>query len=180
MGYRQLRCQIRHPAPRIEEVAARRLVEKSPDGNVWLSTDDRQLRLVLDGQDHHLSRREAARLRDELTEALTQATEFLRTTGQHRADGSYVVERRGADSAGHSKVFHGFAELGRLYERLPDEFGADEVGRTGLTGGRRHMLVHHLAEHPAFDCSLVSHQPLTVRKDDAQESGPTDEVAPAD
>lgn len=26
------------------------------------------------------------------------------------------------------------------------------------------MLVHHLAEHPTFDCSLVANQPLTARK----------------
>ena len=77
------------------------------------------------------------------------------------------MARRGADSAGHSKVFRSFTELERLYERLPAEFGAREVGRTGLTGGRRHMLVHHLTEHPAFDCSLVALQPLTARKDAA-------------
>ena len=67
-------------------------------------------------------------------------------------------------------MFASFEELERLYGRLPDEFGAGEVGRTGLTGGRRHMLVHHLAEHPAFDCSLVSRQPLTARKVGGAES----------
>ncbi len=61
-------------------------------------------------------------------------------------------------------MFDSFDELRRLYGRLPDEFTADEVGRTGLTGGRRHMVVWHLAEHPAFDCELSSRQPLTVRK----------------
>ena len=61
-------------------------------------------------------------------------------------------------------MFERFTALERLYRRLPDEFTAEEVGRSGLTGGRRHMLVRHFAEHPAFDCELVSRQPLTVRK----------------
>lgn len=90
--------------------------------------------------------------------------EFVRTTGEHRTDGSYVVSRRGANSAGHSKVFETFERLARLYERLPDEFTAADVEVEGVTGGRRHMLVHHVAEHPAFDCRLVKLQPLTVRK----------------
>ncbi|WP_115864375.1 DUF7528 family protein [Halorussus litoreus] len=113
---------------------------------------------------HRLTRAEADQLRRSLGEALTQRREFLRTAGTHREDGSYVVERRGADSAGHRKVFDSFAALGRLYERLPAEFRAADVERSGLTGGRRHMLVHHLAEHPAFDCELAKHQPLTARK----------------
>lgn len=86
------------------------------------------------------------------------------TTGEHREDGSYVVARRGADSAGHRKVFDSFDRVERLYRRLPAEFTAEEIGRTGLTGGRRHMLLRHVVEHPAFDCELVSRQPLTVRK----------------
>ncbi|WP_244509991.1 DUF7528 family protein [Halogranum gelatinilyticum] len=107
-------------------------------------------------------------MRDQLGEALSQRQEFFRTAGEHREDGSYVVSRRGATSAGHSKVFESFEELERLYGRLPDEFAAADVGRTGLTGGRRHLLVRHLAEHPAFDCELVSRQPLTARKQDTE------------
>lgn len=61
-------------------------------------------------------------------------------------------------------MFADFEALERLYGRLPVEFTADDVGRTGLTGGRRHMLVRHFTEHPAFDCELVSQQPLTARK----------------
>lgn len=120
--------------------------------------------LTLDGTERRLSREAARTLRDELAEALTRRREFLYTAGEHREDGSYVVERRGADSAGHSKVFERFTALERLYGRLPHEFAAEDVGRSGLTGGRRHILVRHLAEHPAFDCELVSRQPLTVRK----------------
>lgn len=104
-------------------------------------------------------------LRDDLAAALTRRREFLHTAGEHREDGSYVVERRGADSSGHRKVFRSLQELRRLYERLPRSFTADDVGRSGLTGGRRHMLVRHLAEHPEFDCDLVSRQPLTARKE---------------
>jgi hypothetical protein len=112
---------------------------------------------VLDGS-------EAAALRESLGDALTERREFLHTAGKHREDGSYVVERRGADSTGHRKVFDSYDRLERLFERLPAEFTAEDVGRTGLTGGRRHMLVRHLVEHPAFDCDLVSRQPLTARK----------------
>jgi hypothetical protein len=39
-----------------------------------------------------------------------------------------------------------------LYEELPERFAAEDIGRKGLTGGRRHLLVRHFAEHPAFDC----------------------------
>jgi len=74
------------------------------------------------------------------------------------------VARRGADSDGNAKVFESFAALEGLFERLPDEFAADDVGGEGITGSRRHMVVRHLAEHPAFDCELVSRSPLTVRK----------------
>lgn len=111
-----------------------------------------------------MTRERARQLRDRLTDALTERREFLRTVGEHREDGSYEVSRRHADSAGHSKVFERFAALERLYERLPERFTAEDVGRTGLTGGRRHMLLHHFAEHPAFDCELVCRQPLTVEK----------------
>jgi hypothetical protein len=116
------------------------------------------------GETHELSRAEADQLRAALGEALTERREFVRTVGTHREDGSYVVARRQADSSGHRKVFESFAALRRLYDRLPEEFTAEDVGRSGLTGGRRHVLVHHFAEHPAFDCERVSRQPLTAEK----------------
>ncbi|MFD1646218.1 DUF7528 family protein [Haloarchaeobius litoreus] len=122
------------------------------------------MRLAVDGESTVLTQESAAELRDQLAEALTRTHEFVHTTGTHREDGSYVVARRGADSAGHSKVFERVDALERLYDRLPDSFTAEDVGRTGLTGGRRHMLVWHFAEHPGFDCELVSRQPLTVEK----------------
>jgi hypothetical protein len=64
-------------------------------------------------------------------------------------------------------VFDAFERVERLYERLPEEFTAEQLGQKGLTGGRRHMLLRHFVEHPAFDCDLVSRQPLTVQKRDA-------------
>lgn len=156
------RCPIRHP-PRIAEVVTRRLVEKS------VGADRRGGGVVLqlpDGE-RRLSRREAAALRDELTAALAGRHEYLHTVGEHRPDGSYVVSRRGADSAGHSKRFRRFAEVEALYARLPETFTADDVGdaaESRLSGGRRHLVLRHLAEHPAFDCGLVTQQPLTGRK----------------
>lgn len=120
--------------------------------------------MTVAGEVHELTRAEADQLRGALGEALTERREFVRTVGTHREDGSYVVARRRADSSGHRKVFEGFAALRRLYDRLPEEFTAENVGRTGLTGGRRHMLVHHFAEHPAFACELSRRQPLTAEK----------------
>lgn len=76
------------------------------------------------------------------------------------------MSRRGADSAGNAKVFESFDALRRLYDRLPDEFDADDVGRSGITGSRRHMLVRHFAEHPGFDCRIASRNPLTACKAD--------------
>ena len=107
---------------------------------------------------------------DEVGEALVSREEFLRTAGEHRPDGSYVVSRRGADSAGNEKVFDSFRRLERLYERLPGTFDADDVGRTGITGSRRHMVVRHLAEHSGFECGTVSRNPLRVSKADDGEA----------
>ena len=61
-------------------------------------------------------------------------------------------------------MFDSFAALEYRYDRLPREFTAQDVAEDGLTGSRRHVLVHHLVEHPAFDCELASRQPLTGRK----------------
>jgi hypothetical protein len=114
-------------------------------------------------------------LRDDLTAALTGCREFVRTAGEHRPDGSYVVSRRGADSAGNAKQFRDFRTITALYERLPEQFDASAVGVAAgddaVSGSRRHLLVRHFAEHPAFDCELVAEQPLTAEKtpsDDGQ------------
>ncbi len=92
------------------------------------------------------------------------------------------MARRHADSAGHEKVFDGFAAVERLYERLPGRFGAEEVERTGLTGGRRHLVVRHFLEHPAFDCRLAGRQPLRVEKcgTEPPADGSEEEVTTAD
>ncbi|AKH97878.1 hypothetical protein HLASF_1394 [Halanaeroarchaeum sulfurireducens] len=84
--------------------------------------------------------------------------------GEHRLDGSYVVERRGADSSGNAKVFDSFEALERLGERLPAEATAEDLSRVGLTGGRRHMVLWHLVEHPGLPYDLASRQPLTARR----------------
>ena len=120
--------------------------------------------MTIDGQRHELSRDTATELSGAITDALVSREEFFRTAGEHREDGTYVVSRRGADSAGNRKVFTSFEELRRLYRRLPEEFSADDVGRTGITGSRRHMLVRHFAEHPAFDCRTISRNPLQAVK----------------
>ncbi|MFB6134395.1 MAG: hypothetical protein ABEJ55_05350 [Halanaeroarchaeum sp.] len=84
--------------------------------------------------------------------------------GEHRKDGAYVVERRGADSAGNAKVFDSFETLERLSDRVPDTVTAADMNRVGLTGGRRHMVLWHLVEHPAFGFELSNRQPLTVTR----------------
>jgi hypothetical protein len=151
----------------VTAVSADTRSDHSSDGDefaVETPSDSETVAVTLDGETHHLSRRAATALRDELADALTGRREFLRTTGEHRPDGSYVVARRRAESAGHSKVFESFAALESLFAELPTEFTAEAVGRSGVTGGRRHILLRHFVEHPAFDCELVSRQPLTVRK----------------
>lgn len=107
--------------------------------------------------------------------------------GEHRADGSYVVSRRGAESAGHSKQFDCFGALDALYDRLPEAFDAEAVGRAAdspLSGGRRHLVLRHLTEHPSFDCELDARQPLRARKGSSAEERPTNadvlEVVPTD
>ncbi|PSQ17023.1 hypothetical protein BRD00_09155 [Halobacteriales archaeon QS_8_69_26] len=112
-----------------------------------------------------MSRAEAARLRAAVGEAASERREFVHTAGEHRPDGTYAVKRRGADSAGNAKVFDSFRAVERLFDRLPDEFDAEAVGREGITGSRRHMVVRHFAEHPAFDCRVASRSPLRVHKE---------------
>ena len=51
-----------------------------------------------------------------------------------------------------------------MFHRLPEQFTAEDIGRTGITGSRRHMMVRHFAEHPSFACSIDSRNPLTVGK----------------
>lgn len=125
--------------------------------------------ITLDGESHRLAPAEARRLQSELVTALAGRTTYVHTAGHQRPDGSYVVERRRADSDGHRKVFPRFEALRALYRDLPREFDAEAVGREGLTGPRRHLLVRHVAEHPAFDCELTSRQPLTVTKHDTSD-----------
>lgn len=113
-----------------------------------------------------VDRETAERLRTAIGETLAGRRAFRRTTGEHRPDGSYVVSRRGVDSPGNRAVFDSFDEFRRLYERLPGQFDAAAVGTVAgnVTGSRRHMVLRHLVEHPAFDCELTSRRPLVARK----------------
>lgn len=100
----------------------------------------------------------------QLADALDRERPFVRTVGNHRSDGAYVVERRGAESTGHRKVFDSFQTLRERYESLPDTFTAADIGGAGLTGSRRHAVLWHLVEHPGFACELAAKQPLTASK----------------
>ena len=106
----------------------------------------------------------ATELRQQLGDALTGTREYVYTSGERRADGSYVVARRGADSAGHRKVFDDFESLTALYESRSRKFTAEDLSGDGLTDSRQHIVLRHFVEHPRFDCELASRQPLTVRK----------------
>ena len=171
-------CRPTTPIRRIPEVATRRLIEKfsgqthsgrppgeNDDGHtITVEVDGHTITVEVDGRSVRLDRAAARALRDQLSEAVTGRRVFRDTVGVERPDGSYVVARRRADSAGHRTVFDRFAALRRLYESLPERFGADDVSTAGVSGGRRHLVVRHVVEHPAFDCELVTRQPLTARK----------------
>ena len=78
-----------------------------------------------------------------------------------------------ADDVDAAAAFHEDSLDGTVIERghADEGEGATAVEHAGLTGGRRHLLARHLAEHPAFDCELVARQPLTARKsNDAPEA----------
>lgn len=120
--------------------------------------------MCLDDREHRLSRSAARRLADALGDAASGRREFAHTAGERRPDGTYVVTRRRATSAGNAKTFDSFERLCRLYDDLPASFDAEAVGGVGVTGSRRHMVVRHLAEHPAFDCHLTGQNPLTAEK----------------
>ncbi|GGL58170.1 DUF7528 family protein [Halocalculus aciditolerans] len=136
-----------------------------------VDSDGGSIVLSVDGEHVELSRSAAQELTDAVGDALVEREEFFRTACEHREDGSYVVERRAADSTGNSTVFDSFDDARRLFERLPRAFGADDVQAAGITGSRRHMLVRHFAEHPAFPCSLASRNPLRAEKQGGPREG---------
>lgn len=129
-----------------------------------VESDGETVRLRVDGETHRLSREQALALRTAVGDALERRVELFRTVGRYRRDGSYAVARRGADTPGNEQVFDAFGALRALFASLPEAFGAEEVGSAGVTGSRRHLIVRHLAEHPAFDCRLVSERPLRAEK----------------
>jgi len=147
------------------------LIEKFSGDEVSVRSDGDRVVVSLSERTHTVDRDVAATLRAELGEALTERCEYVHTVGTHRADGSYVVSRRKGDSSGHRKVFERFADLREWYASLPATFTAADVDIPGVTGGRRHLLVRHVVEHPAFDCVLTARQPLTAEKRDSEEEG---------
>ena len=164
------RCRLntRPHSWRIGEVAVTRLVEKfagnTEPGDPQATRRGDTVSLELDGRQLVLDLDAAEKLRAALDDALAATAEFMHTTGEHRRDGKYVVERRGADSTGNRKVFESFGELERLADRLPKDVTADDLSRVGLTAGRRHMVLWHLVEHPEFPYELESRQPLTASR----------------
>ena len=122
------------------------------------------MRLTVDGETYRLPREAALALRESVGDALERRLELFRTVGQYRRDGSYAVARRAADTPGNEQVFDSFGALAELFDSLPGEFGAEDVGDAGVAGSRRHLIVRHLAEHPRFDCRLTSERPLRAEK----------------
>jgi hypothetical protein len=139
-----------------------------------VTAESETIRVRIGDRSCTLSRADAVDLQAAIGEAVTDRREFFRTAGEYREDGSYVVSRRSADSAGNAKVFESFEALGRLFDRLPDSFDAEDVGRAGITGSRRHMVIRHVAEHPAFDCEIESRNPLCGRKTGSSATTDTD------
>ncbi len=129
-----------------------------------VESDDETIVVSFGDQSCELSRDAAADLQEAIGSALTEKREFFRTAGEYRRDGSYVVSRRGADSTGNAKVFASFDELRRLYDRLPERFTAEDIGRTGITGSRRHMILRHFGEHPGVRLPHRQSQPADGRK----------------
>ncbi|MFB6103821.1 MAG: hypothetical protein ABEJ57_01880 [Halobacteriaceae archaeon] len=74
------------------------------------------------------------------------------------------MSRRSADSTGNSAVFEEFEVLRDRFGQCPPVFDVADVELFGVTGSRRHMLVWHLIEHPAFPCTVESRNPLRARK----------------
>ncbi len=136
--------------------------------------------LSVGGETRQLTPAEATRLRTALGEAVADRWAFVNTVGERRPDGSYVVRRRGSETTGNSVVFDSFRALCRLAGRLPATVDAETVGREreGVTGSRRHLVVWHLAEHPALDYRVASRSPLRARSD-GDATGAHDTADPA-
>lgn len=118
--------------------------------------------VTIDGARHALAPEAARALAADLYETLSGRTAFVHTACETRPDGRFVVSRRRGTAAGNEVVFDSPGEVRALYGSLPDRFGAGDVTR--VSGSRRHLLVRFLAEHPDYDCELVSENPLCAEK----------------
>jgi hypothetical protein len=136
----------------------------APTRLVAFSTDrtDRAVEVTIDGETYSLSPVVARELADGIADALRESRSFVHTRFERRGDGSVVVARRRASSSGNEVVFESPDDLRTTFDALPDRFGADDVTR--VSGSRRHLLVRFFAESPAFDCTLVSENPLRAAK----------------
>lgn len=139
----------------------RRAKPDSTDGPTAAATGTDAVHVEIDGETHRLSAAEAIGLRDALGTAVATSETFLHTAFERRPDGEYALFRRGDDRP--AKVFDSRARLRSVYRELPEEFTASDV--TAVSGSRRHLLVRHFVEHPAFDCRLTCRNPLTASKE---------------
>lgn len=138
----------------------------SQPNSIAVTTEGQSIRITVEDSTYELSRTSAQALQEAITDALTDRESFLRTEGIRRGDGSYVIRRRMAESAGNSTVFDDFQTVSEQFDTLPNEFGAGDIECMGITGSRRHMVVWHFIEHPAFPAELAARNPLTARKNE--------------
>ncbi|MFB6254497.1 MAG: hypothetical protein ABEI06_07805 [Halobacteriaceae archaeon] len=111
-----------------------------------------------------LSREEVVEIKHTLEDAVTERDEFVHTIGTYHPDGAYTIKRRGATSAGNKKKFESFVRVRQIYDALPRKFDAEDIGKYGITGSRRHMVIWHYIEHPRFACQIQCRNPLTASK----------------
>lgn len=132
------------------------------DSNAERTEDTVLLRIA--GEQYALPIEAARSLHVDLSDALTERQSFLDTACVRHADGRYVIERRRAASSGNRIAFDSTEALRDCFDALPNTFGATDVERDGITGSRRHLLVRHFAESPAFECELICENPLEAKK----------------
>lgn len=120
--------------------------------------------LRIAGERYALPLEVARGLRVDLSDALTERQSFINTACVRHADGRYVIERRRAASSGNRITFDSIEAIRDCFDGLPNTFGATDVECDGITGSRRHLLVRHFAESPAFECELICENPLKAKK----------------
>ena len=79
------------------------MIAKSFDGDPVVERESGRIVPTIDGVRHELPSADATAHVTDLGETLAGRREFVHTVGECRPDGSYIVSRRGTDSAGHRK-----------------------------------------------------------------------------